>query len=67
MKPESFATRRTEPNQMDRPEPMKPTTKSQGEVRPIITQAEKESPCEDLLEKILERENLNAAWTATAR
>jgi RNA-directed DNA polymerase len=47
---------------MDRPEPMKPTTKPQGEVRPIITQAEKESPCEDLLEKILERENLNAAW-----
>ena len=26
-----------------------------------------ESPCEDLLEKILERENLNAAWTATAQ
>jgi RNA-directed DNA polymerase len=47
---------------MDRPEPMKPTTKPQGEVRTTITQAEKESPCEDLLEKILERENLNAAW-----
>ncbi len=47
---------------MDRPEPMKPTTKPQGEVRPIIAQAEKESSCEDLLEKILERENLNAAW-----
>ena len=47
---------------MDQPEPMKPTTKPQGEVRPTITQAEKESPCEDLLEKILERENLNAAW-----
>jgi RNA-directed DNA polymerase len=47
---------------MDRPESMKPTTKPQGGVRPVIAQAEKESPCEDLLEKILERDNLNAAW-----
>jgi hypothetical protein len=47
---------------MDRPEPMKPTTKPKGEVRPVIAQAEKESPCEELLEKVLERENLNAAW-----
>lgn len=41
---------------------MKPTTKPQGEVRPVIGRAEKESPCEDLLERILDRDNLNAAW-----
>jgi RNA-directed DNA polymerase len=47
---------------MNRPEPAKPTTKPKGEVRPVAAQAEKESSCEDLLETILERENLNAAW-----
>src|SRR6056297_4130437 len=47
---------------MDRPETMKPTTKPRGGVRHIIVRAEKESPCEDLLEKILERDNLLAAW-----
>lgn len=53
---------------MDQPEPMKPTTKPQGGVRPIIDQAEKESPCEDLLEtKILTRENLIAAWKRVKR
>ena len=41
---------------------MKPTTKPKGGVRPVVGRAEKESPCEDLLETILERDNLNAAW-----
>jgi RNA-directed DNA polymerase len=47
---------------MDRPEPMKPTTKPQGEVRHVIAQAEKASSCEYLLEKIMARDNLLAAW-----
>ena len=52
---------------MNRPEPMKPTTKPQGEVRHVIAQAEKESSCEDLLEKILDRDNLNVAWKRVKR
>jgi hypothetical protein len=52
---------------MNRPEPAKPTTKPKGEVRPVAAQAEKESSCEELLEEILNRENLLAAWTATAQ
>ena len=47
---------------MNRPEPMKPTTKPQGEVRHVIAQAEKASSCEDLLEMVLARDNLLAAW-----
>ena len=47
---------------MNRPEPMKPTTKPQGEVRHVIAEAEKASSCGDPLEKILARDNLLAAW-----
>lgn len=48
---------------MNRPDPMIPTTKPIGEVRPVIAQAEKESSCEELLEsQILDRDNLLAAW-----
>ena len=48
---------------MNRPEPMKSTTKPNGGVRPIIAQAEKASSCGDLLEtQILDRDNLLAAW-----
>lgn len=41
---------------------MKPTMKPQGRVRHAIAQAEKASPCEDLLEKVLARDNLITAW-----
>lgn len=41
---------------------MKPTTKPQGGVRHIVDRAEKESSCDDLLEKILEHDNLLDAW-----
>tara|TARA_R110002096_G_scaffold54517_22_gene140695 strand:+ start:11064 stop:12446 length:1383 start_codon:yes stop_codon:yes gene_type:complete len=47
---------------MNRPETAKPTTKPTGEVRPIAAQAEKASSCDDLLEKILARDNLLEAW-----
>ena len=47
---------------MNRPEPMKPTMKPQGGVRHVIAQAEKASSCEDLLEEVLARDNLLAAW-----
>ena len=50
---------RTKPNQMDRPEPMKPTTKPKGEVRHVIAQAEKESPCEELLEKPVDQHSVS--------
>ena len=52
---------------MNRPEPAKPTTKPKGEVRPVAAQAEKESSCEELLEEILNRENLLAAWKRVKR
>ena len=52
---------------MNRPEPAEPTTKPKGEVRPVAAQAEKESSCEDLLEEILSRENLIAAWKRVKR
>ena len=54
--------RRTEPNQMNRPESAKPTTKPRGEVRHIAAQVETESSCGGLLEKILSRDNLLEAW-----
>jgi len=47
---------------MNRPETAKPTTKPIGEVRHVAAQAEKASSCDDLLEKILERDNLLEAW-----
>jgi len=46
---------------------MKPTTKPQGRVRHAIAQAEKASPCEDLLDRVLARENLIAAWKRVKR
>ena len=52
---------------MNRPEPAKPTTKPKGEVRPVAAQAEKEISCEELLEEILNRENLLAAWKRVKR
>jgi len=47
---------------MNRPGTAKPTTKPTGEVRPVVAQAEKESSCDDTLEKILSRDNLLDAW-----
>jgi RNA-directed DNA polymerase len=41
---------------------MEPTTKPTGGVRHAIARAEKASSCDDLLEEILDRDNLNAAW-----
>ena len=55
--------RRTEPNQMNRPDPTTTTTKPKGEVRHGDGgREEKESSCDDLLEQILDRDNLSAAW-----
>lgn len=54
--------RRTEPNQMNRPGTEEPTTKPPGGVRHAAAWVEKESSCDDLLEKILERDNLLSAW-----
>ena len=48
---------------MNRPEPSTTTSKPTGGVRHgDDAQAEKASSCDDLLEKILERDNLLAAW-----
>jgi len=48
---------------MNRPDATTTTTKQRCEVRHgDVSQAEKASSCDDLLEKILDRNNLNAAW-----
>ena len=55
--------RRTEPDQMNRPDTTTTTEKQRcGVAQGDVAQAEKESSCDDLLEKILDRDNLNAAW-----
>ncbi len=72
MKPEN-SERQNEPtlvritkdqtDQMNRPESMTTTTKLKSEVRNGDNgQAEKESSCEDLLERILSRTNVYLAW-----
>ncbi|MEX2577722.1 MAG: DUF1552 domain-containing protein [Verrucomicrobiales bacterium] len=48
---------------MNRPDPTTTTTKPRGEVgNGDGGRAEKASSCDDLLEQILDRDNLNAAW-----
>jgi RNA-directed DNA polymerase len=48
---------------MNRPDSTTKTEKQRcGVGQGDVTQAEKESSCDDLLEKILDRDNLNAAW-----
>lgn len=52
---------------MNRPDPTEPTTKPTGEVRHAVDRAEKASSCDDLLERILERDNLLDAWKRVKR
>jgi RNA-directed DNA polymerase len=48
---------------MNQPDPTATTTKQRcGVETGDVSQAEKASSCDDLLEKVLDRDNLNAAW-----